>query len=125
MGRTTPFRGARVWRATGRGTPGKMVRPTHDSGSAEAHIPGMGMHAIELRWRGRCARCAELLAAGELARYDDVSHQISCLDCDDRKRPRLTASPPPKPHHSEAERRRVRALIADARAALDGARRAS
>lgn len=91
----------------------------------------MGLHAIELRWRRRCARCATELAAGELARFDDITHEISCLDCRDRARvariaaARKTASPPSTPHPSEAERRRIRALIAGARAALDEAHRAS
>jgi hypothetical protein len=108
-----------------------MVRPAHDKAAIAAQIPGMGVHAIELRWRGRCTRCATELAAGELARFDDVTHEISCLDCQDRARvsrvaaAKATSSPPPSPHPSEAERRRIRALIADARAALDGARRAS
>jgi hypothetical protein len=95
----------------------------------------MGMHAIELRWRGRCVRCAAELAAGELARFDDVTHEISCLDCKDRARvariaaARKLASPPPSPRRSpaqsQAERRRIRALIADARAALAQASEAS
>ena len=91
----------------------------------------MGMHAIELRWRGRCVRCAAELAAGELARFDDISHEISCLDCKDRARvariaaAKKLASPPPTPRQSQAERRRIRALIADARAALEQASEAS
>lgn len=91
----------------------------------------MGMHAIELRWRARCARCAAELAAGELARFDDVSREVSCLDCRDRARvarvaaARKAAATPIVPHHTEAERRRIRSMIADARAALDGARQAS
>jgi hypothetical protein len=72
----------------------------------------MAVHAIELRWRGRCARCHADLAAGELARFDDVTRQISCLDCRAREVP-IT------------DRARVKAMIAEAREALSHAHRAS
>jgi DNA-directed RNA polymerase subunit RPC12/RpoP len=72
----------------------------------------MAVHAIELRWRGRCARCQADLAAGELARFDDVTRQISCPDCRSRRVP-LT------------DRTKVKAMIAEAREALAHARHAS
>jgi DNA-directed RNA polymerase subunit RPC12/RpoP len=72
----------------------------------------MAVHAIELRWRGRCSRCWTPLEAGELARFDDVTRQISCPDCRSHRVP-------------VTDRARVKELIAGARAALDEARRAS
>jgi hypothetical protein len=93
----------------------------------------MSVHWIELRWRGRCSRCRAVLGTGELARFDDVTREIACFDCDERRRVaraaakermRLTASPPARPP-TPAERARVRASLAEARAALNAARRAS
>jgi len=91
----------------------------------------MGERWIELRWRGRCSRCAAELGAGELARFDIETHAISCPDCDARaatakraaaRRPSLIVD---APHPSEAERQRVKRLIAEARAALHADRHAS
>jgi hypothetical protein len=86
----------------------------------------MGTRTIELRWRGRCARCHTPLGAGEVAHYDDATHEISCVDCGARARTaaRALAARPTVPH-TDAERDRVRQLIADARAALAQAREAS
>jgi hypothetical protein len=72
----------------------------------------MAVHAIQLRWRGRCARCRTPLAAGQLARFDDVTHQIACLDCRANELPLTDPA-------------RVKAMIAEARAALARARQAS
>ena len=93
----------------------------------------MSVHWIELRWRGRCSRCRAELGRGELARFDDVTREIACFDCDERARVgrdaararmRLTAPPPPSPP-TPADRARVQRMIAAARAALADARRAS
>lgn len=86
----------------------------------------MGTRTIELRWRGRCARCRSPLGAGEAAHYDDATHEISCVDCAARARTaaRAVAAHPLLPK-TEAEKVRVRQLIADARAALAHAREAS
>jgi hypothetical protein len=90
----------------------------------------MAERTIELRWHGRCCRCRAELGAGELARFDDRTRQISCLDCleraeqarasaEARRRTTVLRLPP-----SEVERERVHDLIRDARAALAGVRRA-
>jgi DNA-directed RNA polymerase subunit RPC12/RpoP len=84
----------------------------HDSVGREAHVSDMAVHAIELRWRGRCARCQAELLAGELARFDDVTRQISCPDCRTRNVPLTDPA-------------KVKAMIAEARAALAHAREAS
>jgi hypothetical protein len=91
----------------------------------------MGVRTIELRWRGRCSRCRSLLGAGEVAHYDDATHEISCVDCRARARTsaravaeRRAAQPGPGVR-ARSERERVQALIADARAALEQARHAS
>jgi hypothetical protein len=78
----------------------------------KAHVSDMAVHAIELRWRGRCCRCRSELEAGELARFDDVTRQIACPDCRSHGLP-------------ATDRDRVKGMIAGARAALDEARRAS
>jgi DNA-directed RNA polymerase subunit RPC12/RpoP len=78
----------------------------------KAHVSDMAVHAIELRWRGRCSRCGAELQAGELARFDDVTHQIACPDCRSHGVP-------------TTDRARVKAMIAGARAALEQAQRAS
>jgi hypothetical protein len=92
----------------------------------------MAMHTIELRWRGRCCRCRAELGAGEIARFDDRTHEVSCFDCGERAEAaalaaalRLRGTSDVHPPHTEAERERVRALIADARSALSHARHAS
>lgn len=69
------------------------------------------MRPIELRWRGRCCRCQATVPAGETAAWDRLTHRITCVDC-------LTAVP------REQDQARVKALISDARAALEAARRA-
>jgi hypothetical protein len=93
----------------------------------------MSVHWIQLRWRGRCSRCRAVLGSGELARFDDITREVACFDCDERarvarvaakERMRLTAPLPAEPP-SPAEEARVRATIAEARAALAAARRAS
>jgi hypothetical protein len=54
-----------------------------------------------------------------MASFDDVSRQLTCLPC-------AAAEPGSAARHSRrAERTEVRTLIAEARAALDAARRAS
>jgi hypothetical protein len=62
-----------------------------------------------------------------------VTHEIACFDCDERARVgreaararvRLTAPPPSEPP-TPADRDRIRSMIAEARAALGTARRAS
>ena len=92
----------------------------------------MSVHWIELRWRGRCSRCRAELGRGELARFDDVTREIACFDCDERarvgrqaarERMRLTTPPPAAPP-TPADRTRVKAMIAEARAALADDRRA-
>ena len=93
----------------------------------------MSVHWIELRYRGRCSRCRAELGRGELARFDDLTREIACFDCDERarigreaakRRMRMMAPPPAEPP-SPADQQRVKAMIADARAALAGRRRAS
>lgn len=90
----------------------------------------MARRSIELRWQGRCSVCLRPLGAGELTLSDDRSHDLVCLACSaeqhradtteaDRRRTR-----PARRAETAAERVRIRALIADARAALDAARRA-
>ena len=92
----------------------------------------MSVHWIELRWRGRCCRCSAELGAGELARWNDDTHQISCFDCAERagiarRTPGAVRATPTRvpPTGSRTDRQQTRELIAEARAALTAARRAS
>jgi hypothetical protein len=71
----------------------------------------MSMRPIELRWRGRCWRCQATVPAGETAAWDQLTHRITCVEC-------LTGIP------RTQDRERVKALISDARAALEAARQA-
>jgi hypothetical protein len=94
----------------------------------------MARRLIELRWHGRCVRCRSELGAGEPAAFDDRSHEITCTRCLSGLPPREPALPAehstpsrrPSPQPRDPQQRdEVRRLIADARAALDAARRAS
>ena len=91
----------------------------------------MSVHWIELRWRGRCCRCSAELGSGELARWDDETHQVSCFDCAERagiarRTPgAVRATPRSTPPAKRTDREQTRALIAEARAALSAARHAS
>jgi DNA-directed RNA polymerase subunit RPC12/RpoP len=89
-----------------------MGRQPHDSVGGKAHVSDMAVHAIELRWPGRCSRCRTTLEAGELARFDDETRLIACPDCRSHRRP-------------ATDRARVTSMIAGAREALEEARRAS
>ena len=73
------------------------------------------MRPIELRWRGHCRLCHVDLPAGELAAWDRITHQLTCVDC-------LTSAPT---EDRRVARERVKALISDARAALEAAHHAS
>jgi hypothetical protein len=101
-------------------------------GTPWAHRVSMAHRTIELRWHARCCRCLAELGVGETARFDDVSHEITCDDCAaGRPHERPSTLPPrwaptnaTRQRQSELERQRVKALIGEARAALDAARRA-
>jgi hypothetical protein len=85
----------------------------------KAHGVAMASRSIQLRWDGRCRLCGRRLHAGQTASFDDVSRQLTCLAC-------TAADAGSTAEHSRrAERTQVRTLIAEARAALDAARRAS
>jgi hypothetical protein len=87
--------------------------------AGKAHGVGMTSRSIQLRWDGRCRLCGRRLRAGQMASFDDLSRQLTCLPC-------AAAEPGSAARHSRrAERTEVRTLIAEARAALDAARRAS
>ena len=98
----------------------------------------MGVRSIQLRRRGRCHSCRTELWAGDPAYYDDVARHVTCRSCALGDRPPLPlegltapaadpapASPPAPRRPSSAERARVKALIADARAALAASKHAS
>ena len=94
----------------------------------------MGVRSIQLRRRGRCHRCRTELWAGDAAYYDDAARRVTCRGCAMGDRPTLpfegrrTASPQDAAagrRPSAADRERVKALIADARAALAASRHAS
>ena len=94
----------------------------------------MGVRSIQLRRRGRCHSCRTELWAGDTAYYDDAARRVTCRSCAMGDRPTLPfdgrrATPAPEAsaarRPSAAERERVKALIADARAALAASRHAS
>jgi hypothetical protein len=75
----------------------------------------MSMRPIELRWRGHCHLCHVDLPPGETAAWDRITHELTCVDC-------LTTAPV---QDRRVAREQVKALISNARAALDAARHAS
>jgi hypothetical protein len=82
----------------------------------------MTTHPIQLRWPGRCHLCAARLPAGTQALFDSVSRELSCRRCATGELPLPEA--PPTRRQSEAERTRIKALIAETRAILNSSRRA-
>jgi hypothetical protein len=88
----------------------------------------MGTRSIQLRWPGRCWRCSAHLDAGATAEFDPVSRELTCRDCLEGRLP-LPLPPVPEPDHphrpSVSERERIRLLIAETKATLHAARRAS
>ena len=81
----------------------------------KAHGVTMASRSIQLRWPGRCHLCSARLAPGQTASFDEVSRQLTCMSC-------IATAPGSRARRSRrAEREHVRALIAEARAALDRA----
>ncbi len=108
----------------------------------------MARRSIQLRWHGRCCACRGELAVGETAQFDDVSRELTCSEClggtrwpaspDRASAAAQKAAEPPESGASagvrapqaplrrgDADRSQVRAMIADARAALAASRHAS
>lgn len=87
----------------------------------------MGVRAIQLRRGSRCRDCRTDLRPGELAYYDEARRLVRCRPCAMGDRPTLPLEVAPtaaRARPSDAERARVRALIAEARDALARSRRA-
>lgn len=82
----------------------------------------MSAHPIQLRWPGRCHLCCARLPVGDRALFDPASRDLTCYRCADGELPLF--APPPVRRPSEAERARIKALIAETRAVLDASRRA-
>jgi hypothetical protein len=88
----------------------------------------MASRTIQLRWHGRCCLCRVELGARETAAFDDVTRELTCMACIDDARDEARSVQPPaapqpvRPRHYRppvTDRAQVKALIADARAALE------
>ena len=93
----------------------------------------MARRTIQLRWHGRCSFCRCELAAGATATFDDISREITCDRCmhglpaaaePAPPVPRSTTPRPRRRAETATERERIKALISDARAALDAVHQA-
>lgn len=88
----------------------------------------MASRTIQLRWHGRCCLCRVELGAHGVAAFDDVTRELTCMDCVDDAQDEARSVDPPAAPPARAPRRyrpprtdraQVKALIADARAALE------
>lgn len=95
--------------------------------AGKAQVVDMARRLIQLRWQGRCCVCLAELAAGDDAVYDEVAREVTCSACaTGAVRAQVAAHQrPARPTRKAREDERIRSLIAEARAKLDAARKAS